>query len=161
MSSGGRLPSGKEIGEGGYDGETYGAEHENLAYKGLGGTVPPHSRVASTAPSACYALRVLNGCWDHLSLFLSFASIFAADAPQGRLQTAEEGFPQRFPSSRRGPRSFTPFCTHTHRMWGSIGSHGVAADRDRRGGCRPGSYGVNRGDTSTITESPTKGLALG
>ncbi len=45
------------------------------------------------------------------------ASIFAADAPQGRLQTTEEGFPQRFPSSRRGFRFFAPFCTHTHRRW--------------------------------------------
>jgi hypothetical protein len=89
-------------------------------------------------------------------------SIFAAHAPQGRLKTAEEGFPQRFPSSRRGPRSFTPFCTNTHRRWGSIGSRGVAADRDRRGGGgRTGSYGANRGDTSTDTESHAKGLALG
>ena len=40
MSSRGRLPSGTEIGEGGYHGETYGAKHANLAYKGLGGTVP-------------------------------------------------------------------------------------------------------------------------
>ena len=62
------------------------------------------------------------------------ASIFAADAPHGRLQNAEEGFPQRFPSSRRGFRFFTPFFTHTHRMWGIIGIRGVAADRDRRGG---------------------------
>jgi hypothetical protein len=62
------------------------------------------------------------------------APIFAADEPQGRLRHEEEGFPQRFPSSRRGFRSFTPFCTHTHRRWGSIGSRGVAADRDRRGG---------------------------
>ena len=61
-------------------------------------------------------------------------SIFVADAPQGRLKNAEEGFPQRFPSSRRGFRSSTPFFTHTHRRWGSIGSRGVAADRDRRGG---------------------------
>ena len=62
------------------------------------------------------------------------ASIFAADAPQGRLQNAEEGFPQRFPSSCRRFRSFTQIFTHTHRRWGSIGSRGVAADRDRRGG---------------------------
>ena len=70
------------------------------------------------------------------------ASIFVADAPQGRLQDAEEGFPQRFPSSRRGFRSFTPFFTHTLRRWGSIGSRGVAADRDRRWGGR--SYGILR-----------------
>jgi hypothetical protein len=70
VSSGGRLPSGNEIGEGGYHGETYGAEHADLAYKGLGGTVPPHSRAVSTAPSACYALRaLLTGV---VTIFLSF-----------------------------------------------------------------------------------------
>jgi len=72
VSYGGRLPSGTEIGEGGYHGETYGAEHADLAYKGLGGTVPPHSRAVSTAPSECYTLRVFNGCCNHLSFFLSF-----------------------------------------------------------------------------------------
>ncbi len=61
------------------------------------------------------------------------ASIFAADAPQGRMQSVEEGFPQRFPPSCRGSRSFTPICTQTHRRWGIIGSRGVAADRYRRG----------------------------
>ncbi len=87
------------------------------------------------------------------------ASIFAADEPQGRLQDAEEGFPHRFPSSRRGLRSFTPFFTHTHRKWGSIGSRGVAADRDRRrGGGRTGLYGSDRGSMSTGTECPAKGL---
>jgi hypothetical protein len=40
MSSGGRLPSGTEFGEGGYHGETHGSEYEDLAYKGLGGTAP-------------------------------------------------------------------------------------------------------------------------
>jgi hypothetical protein len=58
VSSGGRLPSGTEIGEGGYHGETYGAELADLAYKGLGGTAPLHNRTDSTAPSACHALRV-------------------------------------------------------------------------------------------------------
>ena len=72
MSFGGRLPSDTEIGEGGYHGETYGAEYADLAYKGLGGTVPPHSRAVSTSPSACYALRVLNGCCNHLSFFIYF-----------------------------------------------------------------------------------------
>ena len=42
VSSGGRLPSGTELGEGGYHGETYGAELADLAYKGLGRTVPLH-----------------------------------------------------------------------------------------------------------------------
>jgi len=45
-------------------------------------------------------------------------------------------------------------------MWGNIGSRGAAADRDRRGGLT-GFYGVNRGDTSTGTECPAKGLVLG
>ena len=40
MSSGGRLPSGTEIGEGGYHGETRGAEIEDLTYKGLENIVP-------------------------------------------------------------------------------------------------------------------------
>ena len=62
MSSGGSLPSGTEIGEGGYHGETYSAELEDLANKGLRGTVPPHSRAFSTTPKACYALRTSNGC---------------------------------------------------------------------------------------------------
>jgi hypothetical protein len=74
------------------------------------------------------------------------SSIFAADAPKGRLLNAEEGFPQRFPLSRRGFRSFTPFCTHTHRMWGSMYSSGTAADRGRRkGGGRTGSTGLQMG----------------
>ena len=61
-------------------------------------------------------------------------SIFVADAPQGRLRDAEEGFPRQFPSSHRGLRSFTPFFRHTYRRWGNIDSRGAAADRDRRGG---------------------------
>ena len=90
------------------------------------------------------------------------APIFAADEPQGRLRHEEEGFPQRFPSSRRGFRSFTPFCTHTHRNWGRSRSRSVAADCDRREGSgRTGFYGVNRGDTITDTECLAKGLALG
>ena len=71
VGSGGRLPSGTKIGEGGYHGETFGAELEDLAYKGLGGTVPPHCRAVSTSPSAYYALRVFNGCCNHLSSFLT------------------------------------------------------------------------------------------
>ena len=62
MSSGGSLPSGTEVGEGGYHGETYGAELADLAYKGLGGIVPLHSRAFSTAPSTCFALCDFNGC---------------------------------------------------------------------------------------------------
>ena len=61
-------------------------------------------------------------------------SIFATDAPQGCQQNAEEGFPQRFPSLRRGVWSFAPFFRHTHRRWGNIGSRGATADRDRRRG---------------------------
>ena len=40
----------------------WGAESVNLAYKGLGDIVPPHSRAVSTAPSTCFALCGLNGC---------------------------------------------------------------------------------------------------
>jgi len=50
VGSGGRLPSGTKIGEGGYHGETFGAELEDLAYKGLGGTVPPHIAGQSAHP---------------------------------------------------------------------------------------------------------------
>ena len=60
MSSRGRLPSDTEVGEGGYHGETYGAELADLAYKGLGDIVPPHSRAFSTVPDACYAMRVFE-----------------------------------------------------------------------------------------------------
>ena len=56
----------------------------------------------------------------------------------------EGGFPQRFPSSRRGIYSFTSFYSHTHRRWVSIGSRGTAAGRDRPGGGgSTGSQGVN------------------
>ena len=61
-------------------------------------------------------------------------SIVAGDAPQGQLRDEEEGFYLRFPSSRRGLRSFTPSLSHTHRKWGSIGNRGTTADRGRQGG---------------------------
>jgi len=77
VSYGGRLPSGTEIGEGGYHGETYGAELEDLAYKGLGGTIPPHSRAFSTTPIACYALRVLSGYCNDISFFLSICYLYS------------------------------------------------------------------------------------
>jgi hypothetical protein len=77
VSSGGRLPSDTKIGEGGYHGETYGAELTDLAYKGLGGTVPPHSRAESTAPSACYAMRVFYGCCKKFH-FISFTNARAS-----------------------------------------------------------------------------------
>jgi len=73
-------------------------------------------------------------------------SIFVVDAPQERLQNAEEGLPQWFSSSRKGLRSFTPFCTHTHRRWGSTDSRGTTADRGRRkGGGRTGSTRLQMG----------------
>jgi hypothetical protein len=71
VSCGGRLPTGTEIGKGGYYGETYGAEYEDLAYKGLGGTDPPHSWAVNTAPSACFAMRAFNGCCNQSYLILS------------------------------------------------------------------------------------------
>ena len=75
------------------------------------------------------------------------------------MRIEEEGFSLRFHSLRRESRSFTPLFTHTHRRWGRIGSRGIAADRDRWGeGRRTGFYGINRGDTSTGTETLAKGL---
>ena len=71
MSSGGSLLTGTEKGEGGHPGETLGAGLADFAYKGLGDTAPPHSRAFNTAPSACYALCVLNGCCNKL-YFISF-----------------------------------------------------------------------------------------
>ena len=47
-----------------------------MAYKGLGGTVPPHSRTVITTPSACYAVRVFNAYYNHLSFFLFQDEIF-------------------------------------------------------------------------------------
>jgi len=38
----------------------YGAESVDLAYKGLGDIVPPHSRAVSTAPITCFALCALK-----------------------------------------------------------------------------------------------------
>lgn len=70
------------------------------------------------------------------------ASIFAADEPQGRLRGVRRGFsPSGFPLHvvDFGPPHHPSI--HTHRRWGSIGSRGVAADRDRRGGR---SYGILR-----------------
>ena len=69
-----------EIGEGGYHGETYGVELEDLAYKGLGGIVPPHSRAFITTPSACYALRVLTGV---VTIFLFF--FLSETGPSGHI----------------------------------------------------------------------------
>ena len=78
MSFGGSLPSGTEIGEGGYHGETHGAESEDLAYKGLGGTVPLHSRAFSTAPSTCFALCDFYGCCKEFN-FISLVETAGID----------------------------------------------------------------------------------
>ena len=81
------------------------------------------------------AWRVRQRNWSsRRALQGKMSSIVIADAPQGRLRDAEERFSQRFPSSRRGLRSFTPFLSHTNRRWGSIGSRGTAADHGRQGG---------------------------
>ena len=42
----------------------------DLAFKGLGDIVPPHSRAVSTAPSTCFALSALNGCCNKFNLIL-------------------------------------------------------------------------------------------
>jgi hypothetical protein len=71
VSSGGSPPSGADKGEGGHTRATQGARLADLAYKGLGDTVPPHSRALSTAPSTFFALCVLNGCCNEFH-FISF-----------------------------------------------------------------------------------------
>jgi hypothetical protein len=58
----GRFPSSKKVREGGYPRETWGAELEERAYRGLGEIAPPHSRAFGTSPSACHELRIFNGC---------------------------------------------------------------------------------------------------
>jgi hypothetical protein len=90
---------------------------------------PGQTRLKDSRPPTTRDLRS-----SRRELQVEIASTFAADAPKGRLRNVEGGFSQRFPPSCRGPRFFTPFRTHTHRRWGSIGSRGVAADRDRRRG---------------------------
>ena len=72
MSSRGRLPSSTEKVEGGYLGETRGAEHDDLAYKGLGDKVSLHSRAVSISPSACYVVHVFNGCCNQLYFSLLY-----------------------------------------------------------------------------------------
>jgi hypothetical protein len=84
------------------------------------------------------------------------SSIFADGAPHGRLRGAKGGFPQRFPPSRRGPRSFTSFRNHTHHKWGSIVGRGKTVDRDRPGGR---SYGISRFSTAGSTSTGTKTCA--
>ena len=84
----------------------------------------PRQRIMMSRPAMTRGFRS-----SRRELQGKIASIFVIDAPQGRLRNAEEGFPQQFSSSRRGPRSFTPFRTHTHRRWGNIDSRGTAADR--------------------------------
>ncbi len=67
----------------------------------------------------------------------------------------------RFPPSRRGLRSFTSLCSHTHGKWGNIDSRGTTADRDcRGGGGRTGFYVINHGNASTVTECPAKRLVF-
>ncbi len=85
------------------------------------------------------------------------SSIFVDDAPQGRLRDEEERFYLRFPSSRRGLRSFTSSLSHTHRKWGSIGNRGTSADRGRQGGLPYGILRVRRGGTSTSTDCLAQG----
>ena len=62
MSSRGSPPSGVGQGEGGHIGATQGAKSADLAYKGLGDTLPPHSRADITALGTCFALFDFNGC---------------------------------------------------------------------------------------------------
>ncbi len=81
---------------------------------------------------------------------------FAAVRLRGECEELEEDFHLRFPSLRRGLRSFTSLYSHTHRRWGSIDSRGTTADRARRGGRPYTILGVNRGSTSTGTGYPAQ-----
>jgi hypothetical protein len=62
--------------------------------------------------------------------------ISAADHPRGDGEGLEGGFLLLFPPSRSGFRSISSPHSHTHRMWGNIGSSGEAAYRGRRGDSR-------------------------
>jgi hypothetical protein len=67
---------------------------------------------------------------------------FAAVRPRGGCEELEGDFHLEFSSSRRGLRSFTSLYSHTHRMWGNIGSNGTTADCGRRGGGRTRTEGL-------------------
>ena len=60
-SSGGCPPSGAEEGERGYTGATYGAGIVDVAYKGLGDFVLPHSRALNTALVHATRCAILTG----------------------------------------------------------------------------------------------------
>ena len=60
-------------------------------------------------------------------------SIYDADDPQGECEKLEEGGVHRLFPTRWEFRSSTSLFNHAHRKCGSIGSHGTAADRGRRG----------------------------
>ena len=90
------------------------------------------------------------------------STIFAADAPQGRLRTKEEGFPSVYPHHVEDFDPSHHFARIPTAGEAASTTADPAADRDRRGRSgRMGFYGVNLGDTSTGTECPAKGLALG
>ncbi len=56
-------------------------------------------------------------------------------------------------------RSSTSLHTHTHRMWGNIGSRGQAADRGSRGATNHDRKRVNRGSTGTCAGTLRKRCA--
>ena len=58
--------------------------NEDQTYKGLGDTVPPHSRAFSTAPSACSALRAFNGCCNKIQLNGAFRHLVGLSRRRGR-----------------------------------------------------------------------------
>ena len=100
-------------------------------------------RLSAPSPDLVYpGFQVKDAAWrvrqgkrsSRRELQEKISSIFADDEPHGRHRDEEEGFYLRFPSSRRGLRSFKPSLSHTNRRWGSIGSRGTAADRGRQGG---------------------------
>ena len=135
----------------------------------LANTVTPNDRRSSafsflTRPGIP-GFQVKDAAWrvrqgnrsSRRALQEKISSIFVDDAPQGRLRDEEEGFCLRFPSSRRGLRSFTPSLSHTHRRWGSIDNRRLAADRGRRGGLPYGILRGHCGGTSTSTAALRKG----
>jgi hypothetical protein len=70
--------------------------------------------------------------------------------PQGRLQEARGGLSPSGIPHHVADSVLHAFYSYTHRMWGSIGSRGSAADRSRRGGSLSQSLGVTSTYTGTL-----------
>ena len=76
------------MGEGGYPKVTQGAEHEDLAYNGLGDIAPPHSRAVSTTPSTRLVLCNLTGVVNNfISIYFIFRRLLSGDLTTWRGQS--------------------------------------------------------------------------